>query len=281
MADPKLLESAEQFYFETPLYARLRSPFDPGETPAVVRTIYGHEGKLDGFCPYCQRQVTFTCRRHVGTDTIRDMDRIDFDEGTLICDRNRVHTLHFHWLFSKGIFEKVGQFPSSATITNAELSQYRQLMGKVDSEEFYKAVGLAAHGVGIGSFVYLRRVFERLIWGRFEEFRSAEGWDDASFRKMRMSDKIQHLKDHLPPFLVSNSAVYSILSVGVHRLDEKQCLGFFELMKDTIIVILEEDKLKKEEFARRERLTRAISGIDLSKVGETDESNDGVGTDQS
>ena len=271
MAPPKLLESAEQFYFETPLYSHLKSPFEPGDTPSVVRTIYGYAGKIDGFCPRCQRQVTFTSRRTEGSDTIKDMDRSSFDEGTLICDRDKTHTMRFYWLFSKGVFEKVGQFPSTATITNAELSQYRDLMSKQDGEEFYKAVGLAAHGVGIGSFVYLRRVFERLIWGRFEEFKVAEGWNDVAFRRMRMSEKIQHLNGHLPEFLVANSAIYSVLSVGVHSLDEKQCLGFFELMKDSIIVILEEDRQKRDELARRERLTRAISGIDLSKVIDVDE----------
>ena len=35
--------------------------------------------------------------------------------------------------------------------------------------EFTKAIGLAANGVGIGSFVYLRRIFENLVFQAFDE----------------------------------------------------------------------------------------------------------------
>ncbi len=52
--------------------------------------------------------------------------------------------------------EKVGQYPSLATIANDEVSQYRKDMNPIDAQEFHKAIGLAAHGVGVGSFVYLR-----------------------------------------------------------------------------------------------------------------------------
>jgi hypothetical protein len=69
------------------------------------------------------------------------------------------------------------------------------------------------------------------------------------------------LKDHLPSFLVENRKIYSILSVGVHELDEKECLNWFEVMKQSIIIILEDDKKKKEELSRREVFAQAIKGF--------------------
>ena len=118
-------------------------------------------------------------------------------------------------------------------------------MDERDGKEFHRAIGLAAHGVGVGSFVYLRRVFERLIHGRFEEFKVAEGWKDEQFRGIRMEDKIALLKDRLPEFLVQNRKIYSILSKGLHELDETACLNWFEVMKQSIIIILEDDKKEK------------------------------------
>lgn len=115
--------------------------------------------------------------------------------------------------------------------------------------------------LGVGSFVYLRRVFERLITTRFEEFKASEGWSDDQFYAVRMEDKIDLLKDHLPSFLVENRKIYSILSVGVHELDEKECLNWFEVMKQSIIIILEDDKKKKEELSRREVFAQAIKGF--------------------
>ena len=128
-----------------------------------------------------------------------------------------------------------------------------------NASEFHKAVGLAAHGIGVGSFVYLRRVFERLVWGRFREFQVQEGWDEAGFQRMRMEDKIDLLKGHLPDFLVQNRKVYAILSLGIHELEEHVCLGFFDVMKDAIVMILEDDRKKQEELLRRQHMQDAIA----------------------
>ncbi len=65
-----------------------------------------------------------------------------------------------------------------------------------------------AHAAG----PHLRRVFERLILSRFNEFKVQEGWNEDEFKAMRMERKIDRLKGHLPEFLVENRKVYSILS---------------------------------------------------------------------
>jgi hypothetical protein len=51
------------------------------------------------------------------------------------------------------VVQKIGQFPSLADIANDESKTYRSVLTKRDSSEFHKAIGLATHGVGIGSFV--------------------------------------------------------------------------------------------------------------------------------
>ena len=77
--------------------------------------------------------------------------------------------------------QKIGQFPSLADIAIDESKTYRTVLTPEDSSQFHKAIGLAAHGVGIGSFVYLRRIFERLVISRFAEFKTVEGWADDDF----------------------------------------------------------------------------------------------------
>ncbi|MGV0910591.1 hypothetical protein [Martelella sp. FOR1707] len=148
-----------------------------------------------------------------------------------------------------------------ADIANDEVAIYRKDMERLDAQEFHKAIGLAAHGVGVGSFVYLRRVFERLIEKRFVESKEAEGWEDKQFYAVRMEDKIDLLKGHLPEFLVENRKIYSILSVGIHALDDKTCLGWFDAMKQSIIIILEDDRKKKEELERRKIFSSAIASF--------------------
>jgi len=169
--------------------------------------------------------------------------------------------LFFHIRIRNLEVQKIGQFPSLADIANDESKQYRSVLTKDDSSEFHKAIGLAAHGVGIGSYVYLRRIFEHLIFSRYQEFKDSNGWKDEDFFGLRMKEKIEFLKNYLPPFLVENKGIYSILSLGIHELSEEKCLAYFGVMKHSIIIILEEDKKKKEEAAHRDMLAKAIAAF--------------------
>jgi hypothetical protein len=76
-----------------------------------------------------------------------------------------------------------------------------------------------------------------------------------------MSEKIGFLRSHLPPFVVENHKIYSILSLAVHELSEERCLQFFPVIKASIVVMLDEDKKKKEELELRNSLKAAIAGF--------------------
>ncbi len=71
--------------------------------------------------------------------------------------------VEFFLYITGGLIQKVGQFPSLADIANDESKAYSSVLKGTDARELHTAIGLAAHGVGIGSYVYLRRVFEHLI----------------------------------------------------------------------------------------------------------------------
>ena len=259
MAEPEQLKSIEEFLFGAPLYKSYSLPDDLN----IVRQIFGHMHDLtvDGHCPFCRRETTFVVRgAHVPGGQAWDhiKTRCAFHEMSIICVRDGDHKIRYHFQIDRMKLQKIGQFPSLADISNDEVAQYRKGMTGEDAREFHKAIGLAAHGIGVGSFVYLRRVFERLIYGRYKEFKDAEGWKDEEFFRMSMIEKVKLLKDHLPAFLVENAKIYSILSIGIHELDEEACLGYFDLMKHSIIIILDDDKKKKEELALRENFTEAI-----------------------
>lgn len=244
---------AEDFLFKTPLYEPVAL------TEYRMDLLFGDNLKLDGFCPHCGERRTFF--RYAGTLPHKFEFTKDTWHGFYIirCTRHDHHSIRFALYISRDDFQKIGQHPSFADIAIDESKQYSKLLDKEDSSEFHKALGLAAHGIGIGSYVYLRRIFERLITKRYIEYKDTEGWSDEDFYKKRMAERIQHLKAHLPEFLVQNSKLYSILSIGVHELNEKDCLAFFPVLKQSTIWILEQDKKKKEELAQMKALQQAIS----------------------
>ncbi len=257
---PDAAKLAETLFFKTPLYDPL--PISEFE----VKGIFVDDLIIDGYCPYCKEKRTF--RRRTGTMTQLEYERFDFSRhshqsGMIFqCARYEHHRLYFYYRLERSAIQKIGQLPSFADIAIDESKQYTKLLSAEDAAEFHKAIGLAAHGVGIGSLVYLKRIFERLIQKRFDQFKEAEGWDDEQFKNLRMNERIDFLRSHLPDFLVRNSRIYSILSLGVHELDEKSCLAFFPVLRSSTIVILEEDKKKKEDLDRQKALEKAIASFE-------------------
>jgi hypothetical protein len=186
--------------------------------------------------------------------------RVALGSLSISCARDEKHKYHYELLIDVMTVLKYGQFPSLADIAIDETrKKYRTVLKGDNWSELYKAIGLAAHGEGIGSIVYLRRVFERLVQSRFSEFKDTEGWSEDNFKRMRMDEKVGLLKDHLPAYLVEARKIYSIFSLGIHELDNDSCLQFFEVGKRSIIMILEDDLKKQQELAARKELAEAVA----------------------
>lgn len=162
---------------------------------------------------------------------------------------------------SQKVLMKVGQYPSVADIHIGQIKQYDKVLDKHLLKEFTKAIGLAANGVGVGSFVYLRRVFERLILDAFEEAKVSAQIDASLFHKSRMEEKIQMLRGLLPPFIVDNHGLYGILSKGIHELEESECLAYFDCMRTSIEMILDQRVEMREKKLKEEKLKKQISEI--------------------
>lgn len=253
----------EKFAFQTPLYASVDVPDD-----LILRAILSglRNVRVDGHCPVCSKVSTFsnnTSTLNLNVESVRERVRneLGYRSLSITCARDHSHEIKFWFLLLKKTVQKVGQYPSLADIANDEAAAYRSVLNKVDASELHKAIGLAAHGVGIGSFVYLRRIFERLIHTRFSDVKNAHGWRDEDFTNLRMNQKVEFLKGHIPQFLYENREVYAILSKGIHELSDAECLAFFEPLKLSLKIILEEDKKKKEEIALRTLAIDAIKGF--------------------
>lgn len=246
--------SIQEFLFSTPLYSPHRLQKDAGYALMTA------ELRVDGHCCECGKSSTFLRTTEVGIlDLERALARTPALSITLVCARNKDHAIRFIVRLEKSVIEKIGQHPSLADIANDESRTFRAVLSSVDGRELHRAIGLAAHGVGVGSFVYLRRVLERLIARRFSEVKGNNGWSDEDFARKRTAEKIEFLRDYLPDFLVDTKNIYPILSKGIHELDEKECISIFEVLKHAIFFILEEDRQNKEKSDRREKAKRAIA----------------------
>lgn len=191
------------------------------------------------------------------SDTAKENSRILIFE--FVCAMDNSHHLDYIVLTDNSIFRKIGQYPSIADLSFPELDKYNTVMSKNDRRELGKALGLFANGIGAGSYVYLRRILERLL----EKIKADAGdtVDSDTFEQSRMGEKMRMLKDHLPKTLADNPSIYGILSKGIHELSEEECRSYFIVVKDCLLMIFDEWVEKKEKSKKEESIRSELSKI--------------------
>lgn len=271
--EPSNLPGVEKLLLEVPLY----KVFHLSEADADgISNLISFQGSIDIYCVECEQHSIFWGQGEqpeiykLGTYMLMTRSahllRGRYFYVVLVCSRVKDHHLLFYFHINDRGLIKVGQFPSLADIHLKAIEKYRQTLGNESYKEFARAVGLYAHGVGIGSFVYLRRIFENLVTESHNKASKGGDWDEDKFQRARMDEKLLMLKDYLPQTLVSNAAIYSILSRGIHSLSEDECLNYFNTTKLGIELILDE-KIEGEERKEKEKtIANEVSRIkgDLS-----------------
>jgi hypothetical protein len=266
------MESFDHILAVEPLYTEIElTKEDQGPIEKLVHAHF----QIDCFCPDCRTVRTFTTHRLgeksdalrgenfglTAAQVIRDVVTplwltpfpLDFIV-TLHCTRISIHVAKFMFRLRSKKLIKIGQVPSLADITSAEVRKYQKVLGQARMMELQRAVGLAAHGVGIGSFVYLRRIFESLIDEHKADAEKA-GKKFPTWKKQRMAHRIKALSTTLPKFLVGNGAIHGLLSEGVHTKSEEECRRDFPVLKQAIMLILQLDNERRE----REQLEKSLT----------------------
>jgi len=232
---------------------------------------------LDSYCPICEKETTFISQESNRTnleETLLSINQANYTESEINikdilmefgtfervfkCPRptsNKSHDQIYIFRIKNSHLIKIGQNPSLADLEIRNIQKYKLLDENI-YQEFNRAIGLSTHGIGVGSFVYLRRIIEKhivapIIQNLIEnETISKEILFNSDFK-----GKIEICKSFLPEFLVTNKKIYSILSKGIHELDEQECRDFFPILKASIEIILDE----KIEQIEREKKNKIIS----------------------
>lgn len=255
--EPRSLPTMEDLCLNAPLYSSY--PVDKTNEEELCGIRY-YDGHIDCYCVGCNKQSVFHSQIDYGYTkrTKIASDSNHFFESIFGCSRNDEHMLIFYFLIHDSTITKIGQHPSLADLATVGLGKYRKVLGNNIYTEFSKAVGLASHGIGIGAFVYLRRIFERLIEEAHTKEKDSNEWDETLYENERMAKKILLLKNALPEFLVENATLYSILSKGIHELSEEECQEAFPTTKLGIELILDE---KLTELQRNHKIKDASGDI--------------------
>lgn len=144
-----------------------------------------------------------------------------------------------------------------------KLKEYDKVLTEEDRREMGTAIGLYASGVGVGSYVYLRRILERILSQAREK--AGDSIDVEIFNRSKVKEKIEMLKDYLPPFLTSNKILYGVVSKGIHELSEKDCILYFPVVRDCIFMILDQWEVMRKKEAKEKEISAGLAKI-ASKI---------------
>lgn len=280
--------TVQEFLFDLPLYKKVQREKCEDIIKFLMRGSMGRH-EVDEYNPIEQCDSTFTlfCSMYYTVqNSVNDpvgllplevsfvsgkSEKFNTYEVILKCKRYGTF-LHYlvHAEYAEDDYEhnhiltlsKVGQYPSVADIHIGQVHKYDKVLPRDKMREFTKAIGLAANGVGIGSFVYLRRIFEHLV---FEAKNIAKAnipeFNEAEFASARMNERIQMLSDYLPDFLVEHHNIYSIISKGIHELSEEECKQYFTVLKESIEIILDEKLEAYNKAKHKKAIGNAIAEI--------------------
>ena len=143
----------------------------------------------------------------------------------------------------KVIVTKIGQFPENTSIGHFTSEDYKKVLRKLNdsyidyknSEKSYK------HGLYVGAYDYLRRVYEKMIEYYLSKCGVALKENSTNQEKIKaikhcFDKRIQHF---LYPF-------YSALSAGVHVMPEEECKENYNELKAIIDIQLQFIKSEEE-----------------------------------
>lgn len=275
----------EELLVEKGLYDEIKIDLKDFAELVKLLSIDSFDYNIDCYCIKCKKERTFKLLKreeNQGDLRLKELDNEPFDVPggitfkdiyncylngryslTFRCTRESQHLYYFDLLVTSNTMIKIGQYPSYADITIVDTKKYESVLGE-RYREYKRALGLFSHGIGIGSFVYLRRIIELLVNDTFNDVNDDIDLDRSCFQQMRFIDKIYALKDYLPSILVRHRNLYGIISKGVHELSEAECLEMFPNIKSGIELILNELIQKKEDEENEKQLSLFVAG----KTGE-------------
>lgn len=258
--------TAQEFIFKTAPYKRV----DGDEFVQLHKELSNDYLHVDGFNPNHNMETTYhLCSASIkyNRSTLDSGGFLPFDYNIRVlsfkCGRfNDILSLIVYCDKKEGYIIKIGSYPSLRDFHKDDIKRYDRVLSPTQRTELITAIMIANNGVGIGSYVYLRRIFEGIV---FEEAQNAikDGViSEEDFNNKRMDEKIVSIKEYLPSFLYEHhKELYGILSKGIHQLDEDVCLAIFPVLYDCIILILEDRLAQKEKEETTKKAAAALSKI--------------------
>ena len=258
--------TAEEFIFKSSPYRKITGE----DFKELYNELTNDNLSVSGFNPVSNVESTYHLLSYnieMGKGPFYNQGFEPYDEDVRVmsfeCGRfGDILTLLIRFNKNEGYIMKIGSFPSLRDFRKEDIKKYRKVLTFNQQQELMTAIMIYTNGVGIGSYVYLRRIFEDIVFEEAQRLIDAGLLDESKFRQMKMGEKIEAIKDELPSFLVEHhKEIYGILSAGIHELSEEFCLEYFDILYTCITLILDERLNKLKRHKAEEKASSSLGKI--------------------
>ncbi len=272
--DGKYNEFITEKLILTPLYKKIK------DMPKSILTSFPIDNtKIELYCDECKKRRIYTFAT-TGINYYYLESSPNFFNNTSVLYSKLMNENEYFYFIAKAdcghnliiLFKiidentimKVGQSPSIYDM-NEEINNksFLKELGKEYASYYKKACSLNSFNSNIGAMTYLRRIFEKLLLDCFEQNQDELEITKDDFKRLKMEDKLNKLKEFLPSIIFDNgyNQVYSKVSNGIHNLSEDECGQLFIPLRMAIEEILIEKLELKEKKDRQEKLGKELQKI--------------------
>ena len=258
----------------TPLYKKIK------DMPKSILASFPIDNKkIELYCNECKKRRIYTFAT-IGMNYYNIEKKLPFSNNTSIGYSRIISDNEYFYFIAKAdcghnliiLFKiidentimKVGQSPSIYDM-NEEINNksFLKELGEEYASYYKTACSLNSFNSNIGAMTYLRRIFEKLLLDCFEQNQDELEITKNDFKRLKMEDKLDKLKEFLPSIIFDNgyNQVYSKVSNGIHNLSEDECSQLFIPLRMAIEEILIEKLELKEKKDRQEKLGKELQKI--------------------
>ena len=265
----------KEIIFDSPLYSKWENTVQIEEEDGELMDytldylISDFDERVEVYCTLCESKRVFAADKglhssgfvlnpHYPKTKLRT-NRSLFK--SFRCSANSEHDIIYGFHIDGKDIVKISEYPSKYDSVIDNFNKYKKVIKKGKLKELAKASQLESYGYAIASFLYYRRIFEDIILQAFSNSSIENKIEETDFRKKRMDDKIDYVKEYLPDYFNENSYIYGTLSKGVHELEENECQQFLPIVKAIIFYSLDEAVDKRNKELRKEKFAKQLKGI--------------------
>ena len=178
------------------------------------------------------------------------------------CTNDNMHQYTMRFLITK--YEnklsiiKVGQFPELVSLGEYNSKKYEKILKKIDDSylDYYNAEKSFKYGLYSGAYLYLRRVFEKMI----NYYLKQKGISLAD--KTPAKDKIAEIRDCFDPSIKDVMyPLYDVLSKGIHKMTDNECQEAYLELESVFVIQMLYEKAKMDKNSLLESSRKTIAKV--------------------